>query len=492
MKRFKKVNKKKKVIIGFLVVILIGLVLIQSSYAFFQRENEVRFISAKVGDFRVTLGSITATSTNNSVNLSYTAGGLNPSTTCTFGTTKGTYNLSSTTVNNSACTKTGLTQNTTYYYKVCTKNKLNQESCKEGSINTKYDPPTLSSITATSTRTSINLSYTESGTVSTRICKYGTSNGSYTTNAASQTSTKCSITGLTSGVTYYYQVCVSNNEGQNCKTGEVETTSLSDDVHIGDYISITPTSRSYTISKDVTGYTNNQTINPSELKKWRVLRKIGYGRVEVISDTMSSKPVRFKGLQGYVNLVSTLNEISKQYTDGINVRATRHLGYREGEYNTPSLLIENTEKLTQTTKPWDSSISYPWGESVGVMCYAGTKEPLGWGDCGYFEDYKDVVFALGNFEVKIVNGSTPIASTGVWLSSRYYGFPAVNSWGFAGRMSSGNGEPKLGWLVRYENGRMTENSAIGYIRPILELKSLSTIKNGTGTKDDPYVLSEMS
>ena len=124
MKRFNKVNKKKKVIIGFLVVILIGLVLIQSSYAFFQRENEVRFISAKVGDFRVTLGSITATSTNNSVNLSYTAGGLNPTTTCTFGTTKGTYNLSSTTVNNNNCTKTGLSQNTTYYYKVCTKNKL--------------------------------------------------------------------------------------------------------------------------------------------------------------------------------------------------------------------------------------------------------------------------------------------------------------------------------------------------------------------------------
>ena len=272
MKRFNKVNKKKKVIIGFLVVILIGLVLIQSSYAFFQRENEVRFISAKVGDFRVTLGSITATSTNNSVNLSYTAGGLNPSTTCTFGTTKGTYNLSSTTVNNNNCTKTGLSQNTTYYYKVCSKNKLNQESCKEGSINTKYDPPTLSDIMVTKSRVAIYLKYTESGTVSNRTCKYGISDGSYTTNAASQTSTECSIKGLKTGTTYYYQICLLNDDASVCQEGEVRTLGLSDEKNLlGKYVRMTPTKTSYTISKDLTGYSSDQTIDPSKLSRWRVL-----------------------------------------------------------------------------------------------------------------------------------------------------------------------------------------------------------------------------
>ena len=48
MKRFKKDNKKNKVIISFLVIALVGLVLIQSSYAYFQRQTEVRFINAKV------------------------------------------------------------------------------------------------------------------------------------------------------------------------------------------------------------------------------------------------------------------------------------------------------------------------------------------------------------------------------------------------------------------------------------------------------------
>ena len=48
MKRFNKDNKKKKVIISILIITLGGLVLVQSSYAFFQRQTEVRFINAKV------------------------------------------------------------------------------------------------------------------------------------------------------------------------------------------------------------------------------------------------------------------------------------------------------------------------------------------------------------------------------------------------------------------------------------------------------------
>ena len=48
MKGFNKDNKKKKVIISILIITLVGLVLVQSSYAFFQRQTEVRFINAKV------------------------------------------------------------------------------------------------------------------------------------------------------------------------------------------------------------------------------------------------------------------------------------------------------------------------------------------------------------------------------------------------------------------------------------------------------------
>ena len=215
-------NGKKKFIIGVFGFLLLGILVVGTSYAVYQRETEVTFINAKVGDFRVNLSNITSTSTNNSVDLSYTASGYNASTTCTFGTVKGTYNIGATTVNNSKCTKTGLTQNTAYYYKVCTKNNLKQEVCKEGSINTKYNAPTLSNITATSTTNSIRLTYTVTGHAPDYLCKWGTSNGNYP-NTAGMSLSECNITGLTQGVTYYYRVCVSNNGGQNCKTGSIAT-----------------------------------------------------------------------------------------------------------------------------------------------------------------------------------------------------------------------------------------------------------------------------
>ncbi|MCM1371165.1 MAG: prepilin-type N-terminal cleavage/methylation domain-containing protein [Clostridium sp.] len=68
---------------------------------------------------------------------------------------------------------------------------------------------------------------TESG-VGNVTCKYGTSSGSYTTNVTSVDTNSCVITGLTSGTTYYYQVCASDKAGNTptCKTGNAKTGSM--------------------------------------------------------------------------------------------------------------------------------------------------------------------------------------------------------------------------------------------------------------------------
>ena len=374
-----------------LLVLIVGI-----SYAVYQREEEVTFINARVGDFRVNLSNITSTSTNTTIDLSYTASGYNASTTCTFGTVKGTYNIGATTVNNSKCTKTGLTQNTAYYYKVCTKNKLNQESCREGSINTKYNAPTLSNITATSTINSINLSYTMSGTISSRTCKYGTTNGNYSYTVSNPTNSKCSITGLKENTTYYYQVCGSNSGGENCKTGSIKTNILlSNRVKVGDYIRMTPTATSYTIAPAVTGYSSNQTINPSELNLWRVIKVNSDGTVEMVSDKVSSVPVYFKGKEGYINLVGGLNIISSAYTDGKNVLRTRHIGYsRQIER------ITDTSKLSQTKRPWTkmTSINSQWTGCNTKSYLCGTDENLGAGDIGYEIDYQLVYGVYGTMK----------------------------------------------------------------------------------------------
>ena len=90
--------------------------------------------------------------------------------------------------------------------------------------------PTVTLGTVTSKTNSLVVNYTladsESG-VNTPTCKYGTTSGSYTTNANSVSTTGCSITGLKTNTTYYYQVCVSNKVGiSTCKTGSTKSSTM--------------------------------------------------------------------------------------------------------------------------------------------------------------------------------------------------------------------------------------------------------------------------
>ena len=114
---------------------------------------------------------------------------------------------------------------------------------------------------------------------------------------------------------------------QACPDGNLCRDSLVKNVQLGDYISMTPTSTSYTISKDLTGYTSDQTINPSELKLWRVIRKNNDGTVDAVSEYTSNRAISFTGRKGYQNYIHTLNMIAAQYTNTKYVSNTRYMGY---------------------------------------------------------------------------------------------------------------------------------------------------------------------
>ena len=96
-------------------------------------------------------------------------------------------------------------------------------------------------------------------------------------------------------------------KGQYCYTDAV---GLSDKVELGDYISMTPKKTSYTISKSVTGYSQDQTINPSELNLWLVLRKNDNGSIDVVSWYTTNNEIVFKGETGFLNLAGVLNRAS--------------------------------------------------------------------------------------------------------------------------------------------------------------------------------------
>ena len=121
-------------------------------------------------------------------------------------------------------------------------------------------------------------------------------------------------------------------------------------VKIGDYVSYTPSKTSYTIPKSLTGYSSDQTINPSELDVWRVIKKNEDGTIEMVSEYVSSTIVNFYGGTGYYNLVSALNTIAKQYeTSGITSNS-RYMGYNTNGTSLVTAAIGSLKAYKQGTK----------------------------------------------------------------------------------------------------------------------------------------------
>ncbi len=231
----------------------------------------------------------------------------------------------------------------------------------------------------------------------------------------------------------------SENIGK-CLEGNLCREAVIKNVQLGDYISMTPTSTNYTISKDLTGYTTDQTINPSELNLWRVISKNSDGTVDVVSEYVSSKKVKFDGKDGYMKFIGTLNIVASQYTNAKYVSSTRYLGYTDQKETC-------TGTLSTTTCPSDT---------------------------GYEKDVESIRRILGSLESK-----TPSETkSGYWIASRlvfaklYY----VRGVGGATNMSY---DVCSQWLYGsgaiYNMGVPDEN-----IRPVLTLKADISIVSGDG------------
>ena len=139
---------------------------------------------------------------------------------------------------------------------------------------------------------------------------------------------------------------------------------IADKVELGDYIRMTPTSASYTISKNLTGYESDQVINTSELDLWRVIRKNADGTVEVVSEYVSSEEVTFYGKTGFLNYVAALHYITDAYKNKNYVENVRHFGWngqpstcenisscpnidKNGEYELVNKVLGNLNGITK-------------------------------------------------------------------------------------------------------------------------------------------------
>ena len=223
--------------------------------------------------------------------------------------------------------------------------------------------------------------------------------------------------------------------------GTGKRTPLSLILRLSDYVSYVPSSTSYTISKEETGHSSDQTINPSGLDLWRVIRKNGDGTVDVVSENISSFWVYFKKEAGYNNYIGALNKVASAYeTDGITV-GSRHMGY-------------------------DSAKAEEYVDTINAP------------DEGYRTDF-DLVRAIG--ALKATPKDLYDHESEYWLASRSEG----KMWNYSVRVYDGQRELIYDKDIYSPSSGEDRNKRV---RPIVVLKSTLKITGGEGTKDNPWTI----
>ncbi len=249
-------------------------------------------------------------------------------------------------------------------------------------------------------------------------------------------------------------------KGQYCYTAPV---ALSDKVELGDYIRMTPTSTSYTPPGELTGCMNDanctqNTLNPSELNLWRVIRKNEDGTVDVISVYASSNRIYLRGKVGYLNAIGVLNIIAAQYTNEKYVARTRNIGYKNQ--------MEYCTSYEESSCPKDSLEG---------------------------EDFKLVNKIFGSVIATTMSGTMQR----YWHSIRR-GYLGENDWGpgqFAYTLETLGGDggsscTHCGYMaMKLVDGELVDRRMEGGIRPVLTLESSVKLKNGDGKSESTaYIL----
>ena len=160
-----KINVGLKIMCAFL---LVGIIIVGKSYAEYKQETEVTFINAKVGSF-----------TANDIELSMKVDNEEVSTP----PSKDNYQVEV------KCDNADGEWDSERWGADIRNIKSNKVKCE---VNFKTPEPTISEVTATSEKTSINLSYESKGINVRTICKWGTNEGEYP-NEVEATNTNCII-----------------------------------------------------------------------------------------------------------------------------------------------------------------------------------------------------------------------------------------------------------------------------------------------------------
>ena len=279
-------------------------------------------------------------------------------------------------------------------------------------------------------------------------------------------------------------VAEDNPAGIRCTVTFKEKETFDEKVKLGDYIKMTPSLNTFTISGELTGCakseqkcgleneTGDQTINPSKLNLWRVINKNEDGTIDVISEYVSEENISFYGEEGYKNLVGVLNLLASAYGNSEYVKSTRHVGYA-GQTSFLSGELELKGLASTGTPEWQRSM-----------------EAKGGGDTSYENDVTFVKNIFGNLNANKESTQAPEAYT--FASRRLFWPSSSNNYDISPRCV----DPATGnfgtcpFVQGLQVGTVAAIRQKDYaIRPVLTLKSGLTTSDGDGSSEkSPWIL----
>ena len=249
---------------------------------------------------------------------------------------------------------------------------------------------------------------------------------------------------------------------------------------VGDWVSMTPTTTSFTTDTNMTGYNNAQTITPSELNLWRVIKINKDGTVDMVSKYASSNYINFDNVIGYKNYTGYLNVIASHYGNSKYTVRTRSLGYNG-----------QTEFITDTSA-FDGTSNNPAWTCSSRSSDCVTDETRGGGDNLYLSDVELIREVFGTLKTTVYGTS---GDARLFLTSRIY-YYSNNSFYYYEALYNPYSDDLYdtsgasGALVYY-NGSSWDHyggASGGHMRPIVTLRETVVPASGAGTEASPYVL----
>jgi hypothetical protein len=263
--------------------------------------------------------------------------------------------------------------------------------------------------------------------------------------------------GITQGTNYTVYVKAKDNAGNECeipasKTVKTLYDTVTTKLKVGDYVSYSPTSQSYTLASTDTGTSSDQTFKTGDYTGlWRVIYNDSTG-VELISAS-SVINLTMNGKVGYNKLVATLNTIASKYVNTTYASSGRSVG-------------------SNRTSPTGAS-SYYTNSSYSYI--ASSAKDMIVADSDYKTDFN-----------AMTNAGMANIGADYWMASRYI-YADSNGAAFHGVVVDSTGSIiNLGLRCTHSYGESTDHEYTKGVRVVVKLNNNDYITSGSGTTSSPY------